>query len=300
MALVMAGPNEPDVRADFPSRQFNHVILCMPLAAHGATPADTVWMECTSQTETFGYMGSFTGNRHALLLTPEGGRLVATPRYGAQANRQQRRTDLWLDASGGAKATVRTQRLGLAQDTYAQLLHEADPVEQKKYVSNHLRLSHFTINNLRLAPAPAKNLPGVVELMNLELASVGTAAGRRILLEPNLLGRLGALPAQVGPRQSPLALPRAAFYQDTVRLHLPTGFRAENLPQPTQLTTAYGTYSSTCTTLPDGTLQYVRQLETRRPGGATLPAAKYTEYQDFRRKISQADNAQVVLVKADA
>lgn len=301
VALVGAGAEHADVRAGFPSSQFNHAILCLPLAAHGPAPADTVWLECTSQTDAFGYMGTFTGNRHALLLTPEGGRLVATPRYGAQANRRQRRTDLWLDAAGGAKATVRTRRLGLAQDDYAQLLHHADAEEQKKYVSNRLNLSHFTIKSLRLAAAPTATLPGVVENMGLELASVGTAAGQRMLLAPNVLGRLGALPPQVGPRQAPLALPAPGLYQDTVRLHLPTGFRAENLPQPTQLTTAYGTYSSTCTALPDGTLQYVRQLETRRPGsGAPLPANKYLEYQDFRRKISQADNAQVVLMKTDA
>jgi hypothetical protein len=303
MALVGAGTDEGDVRAGFPSSQFNHAILCMPLAARGTTPADTVWLECTSQTEAFGYMGTFTGNRHALLLTPEGGRLVATPRYGAQANRQQRRTDLWLDATGSAKATVRTQRIGLAQDRYAQLLHEADPEEQKKYVANRLRLSHFTITNLRLAAAPVTKpqaLPGVVELLGLELPGVATPAGQRMLLEPNVLGRLAALPAQVGPRQTPLALPPASLSQDTVRLHLPTGFKAENLPQPMQFTSAYGTYTSTCTALPDGTLQYVRQLETRRPAGTTLPATKYTEYQDFRRKISQADHTQVVLIKTEA
>jgi hypothetical protein len=303
VALVGAGPDETDVRANFPSSQFNHMILCMPLAARGLAPADTVWLECTSQTDAFGYMGTFTGNRHALLITPEGGRLVATPRYGAQANRQQRRADLWLDATGSAKATVRTQRVGLAQDVYAQLLHEADPEEQKKYVANRLRLSQFTITSLRLAAAPVSKpqpLPGVVEVLGLELPGMATPAGRRLLLEPNLLGRLSALPAQVGARQTPLALPPASLTQDTVRLHLPAGFHVENLPQPVQLTSAYGTYTSTCTALPDGTLQYVRQLETRRPAGPTLPAAKYPEYQDFRRKISQADRAQLVLIKTEA
>lgn len=303
VALVGAGPDETDVRAGFPSSQFNHAILCMPLAARGTTPADTVWLECTSQTDAFGYMGTFTGNRHALLLTPEGGRLVTTPRYGAQANRQQRRTDLWLDAAGSAKATVRTQRVGLAQDRYAQLLHEGDPEEQKKYVSNRLRMNHFTITSLRLAAAPVAKpqpLPGVVELLGLELPGMATPAGQRLLLEPNVLGRLPALPAQVGPRQTPLALPLASLSQDTVRLHLPAGFKAENLPQPVQLTSAYGTYRSACTALPDGTLQYVRQLETHRPAGPTLPPAKYTEYQDFRRKINQADHAQLVLIKTEA
>ncbi|MGI4864556.1 MAG: DUF3857 domain-containing transglutaminase family protein [Janthinobacterium lividum] len=302
VALVGAGSTHADVRASFPSSQFNHAILCMPLAAHGTTPADTVWLECTSQTDAFGYMGSFTGNRHALLLTPDGGHLVATPRYGAQANRQQRRTDLWLDATGSAKASVRTQRVGLAQDRYAQLLHDADPEEQKKYITNHLPVSHVTITSLRLAATLAPGspaLPGVVERLGLDLPGVATVAGRRLLLEPNLLGRLAALPAQVGPRQSPLALPPASLVQDTVRLHLPAGFKVDNIPEPVQLTSAYGTYTSTCTTLPDGTLQYVRQLETRRPAGTTLPAAKYSEYQDFRRKINQADHAQLVLIKTE-
>ena len=44
VALVKAGRDQADVRQDFPSSQFNHVILCMPLAAHGSTPADTVWL----------------------------------------------------------------------------------------------------------------------------------------------------------------------------------------------------------------------------------------------------------------
>jgi hypothetical protein len=302
MALVGAGADHADVRPNFPSSQFNHAILCMPLAAHGATPADTVWMECTSQTETFGYMGSFTGNRHALLLTPEGGRLVATPRYGAQANRQQRRTDLWLDASGDAKATVRTHRVGLAQDRYAQLLHEADAEEQKKYVSNRLRLGHFTVTKLHLASAPVtapQALPGVLETLGLDLPGIATAAGRRMLVEPNLLSRLTALPAQVGARQAPLALPPASLSQDTVRLHIPAGFKVENLPAPVELTSPYGVYVSRCVALPDGTLQYVRQLELRRPKGATLPAASYIDYLGFRRKIGQADHAQIVLLKTE-
>ena len=297
VALVGAGREHADVRAGFPSGQFNHAILCLPLAAHGSTPADTVWLECTSQTESFGYMGSFTGNRHALLLTPEGGRLVATPRYPAQANRQQRRTDLWLNLDGGAKATVRTRRVGLAQDTYAQLLHEGDPAEQKKYISNRLPLSQFTLASLRLAAATAGPLPAVDETLGLELPGLATPAGRRLLLEPNLLGRLPALPAQVGAREAPLALPAPALYQDTVRLHLPAGFKAENLPQPTELSTTYGTYRSACTQLPDGTIQYVRQLELRRPGSAPLPAASYADYKEFRRKINQADHTQLVLIK---
>ncbi|WP_310397278.1 DUF3857 domain-containing protein [Hymenobacter sp.] len=295
VALVGAGTDHADVRADFPSSQFNHVVLCVP-PAKGAR-ADTLWLECTSQTEAFGYMGSFTGNRHALLLTPQGGQLVATPRYGAAENRQERRLDLFLDAVGGATATARTLRTGQEQDLYAQLLHELGPGEQKKYVTDRLRLPTFTLTKFNLAAAPAGPLPGVVETLGLALPGFAQPSGKRVFINPNLLSRLPALPAQVGERQAAVWLPRASLHADTVRLHLPAGFRAETLPAPVQLSTAYGAYASQFAALPDGTVQYIRRLELKR---GRLPRTAYTGYVDFRRKISIADKAQVVLVKTES
>ena len=295
VALVRAGSDEADLRADFPSSQFNHAILCAPLSTAGRP--DTLWLECTSQTEPFGYMGSFTGNRHALLLTPEGGKLVATPRYGAHENRLERRVDLTLDASGSATATARTLRTGQEQDTYAQLLHELGPPDQKKYIVDHLKLSTFTLTRCTLAAAPAGALPGVVENLSLTLPGFAPPSGKRVFLNPNLFSRLPALPAQIGERQAEVWLPQASLHADTVRLHLPAGFKPENLPAPVQLSTPYGTYASQYATLPDGTIRYVRRLELKR---ARLPQASYPAYLEFRRKISSADKAQVVLVKTES
>ncbi len=295
VALVGAGSDEADLRADFPSSQFNHAILCVPPAKGSAT--DTLWLECTSQTEAFGYMGSFTGNRHALLLTPQGGQLVATPRYGAAENRRERRLDLFLDAMGNATATARTLRTGQEQDVYAQLLHELGPAEQKKYVTDHLKLPSFTLTKLVLKATPAGPLPGVVETLGLALPGFAPPSGKRVFVNPNLLSRLPALPAQVGERQAALWMPRASLHADTVRLHLPAGFQPETLPAAVQLSTAYGTYASQYATLPDGTIQYIRRLELKR---GRLPKTAYTGYLDFRRKISNADKVSVVLLKTES
>ena len=295
VALVGAGSDQADLRADFPSSQFNHAILCVPLAQGGRL--DTLWLECTSQTEAFGYMGSFTGNRHALLLTPQGGQLVATPRYGAAENRRERRLDLFLDAVGNATATARTLRTGQEQDVYAQLLHELGPTEQKKYVTDHLKLPSFTLTKLTLKATPAGPLPGVVETLGLALPGFAPPSGKRVFINPNLLSRLPALPAQVGERQAALWMPRASLHADTVRLHLPAGFQPETLPAAVQLSTAYGTYTSQYATLPDGTIQYIRRLELKR---GRLPKTAYTGYLDFRRKISNADKVSMVLLKTES
>ena len=291
VALVGAGEAHGDVRTDFPSSQFNHAILCAPLAQ------DTLWLECTSQDTQFGYLGSFTGNRHALLLTPEGGKLVATPRYGPAHNRQERRIDLFLDATGGATATARTTRTGQEQDHYAQLLHQLDPTEQKKYVTDHLRLPTFSLTRFSLAASSQGGLPAVVETLDLKLPGFAPPAGKRVFVNLNLLSRLPVLPATVGERQAELWLPQASLHADTVRLHPPAGFRAESLPAPVQLSTPYGTYTSQFVALPDGTVQYLRRVELRR---GRLPASAYAGYVAFRRKISLADKAEVVLLKTES
>ena len=294
-ALVAAGAEAADVPLDFPNAGFNHVILCVPPTRNGL--ADTLWLECTSQTTACGYVGSFAGNRHALLLMPQGGQLVATPRYGAAENRQERRLDLFLDAAGNATATVRTRRTGLAQEPYAGLLHALSAAEQKQYLADHLPLPTFTLTQCALAPEPGGPVPALLETLALTLPGLAPATGRRCFLAPNLLGYLPALPvAAAASRRAALWLPAAQHFADTVLVHLPASLRPETLPAPVAWRTPYGHYASQYAALPDGTVQYVRHLELR---SGHLPAAAYAAYVAFCRRINQADKAPLVLLNTE-
>lgn len=143
----------------------------------------------------------------------------------------------------------------------------------------------------------AAPVPGLVENLELTLPGLAPPAGRRIFLTPNLLSRQATPRATVGTRRADVWLDHAYTHTDTVRLHVPAGFRPEQLPTPVQLTTAFGTYSSQLRALPDGTLEYVRQLSVPR---TRFPRTDYPAYLDFRRKISAADKAQLVLIRSDS
>jgi transglutaminase-like putative cysteine protease len=294
-ALVRAGSDEQDIRTSFPSSQFNHVVLCVPLR-QSARP-DTVWLECTSQTNPFGYMGGFTGNRHALLLLPEGGKLIPTPRYGAAENRRERLAHVYLDTEGNATATLRTLRTGLEYDAVSGL-PGLELMEQKKRIGSRLSLPNFTLTKVAYQhTSPTAPLPGLTETLALTLPALAPPSGKRVFLMPNLLSRLAPPQATVGERQSDLLLDHAFTQQDTVLLHLPASLRPEQLPAPVQLSTAFGTYSSQLTTLPDGSLRYVRRLVMPR---TRFARTEYPAYLEFRRKISAADKAQLVLLKTEA
>jgi len=71
--LVSAGEVKAKIIADFPSQQFNHVFLCVPM------PNDTIWLECTSNTSPPGYLGTFTHNRKGLLVSTQKSKLVDLP-----------------------------------------------------------------------------------------------------------------------------------------------------------------------------------------------------------------------------
>jgi hypothetical protein len=124
-ALIRAGEEEK-IRSDFPSSQFNHVIACAIVAK------DTIWLECTSQTSTPNFMGTFTGGRHALLVMPSGGKLVQTPDYKSQVNTRSSNGNVSLGESGDGKVEVQVRYAGLQQESRRSLMYNTTKEEQKK------------------------------------------------------------------------------------------------------------------------------------------------------------------------
>ena len=135
--LVKAGRGE-EVDHSFPSSQFNHVFLAVPIES------DTVWLECTSQTNPFGYLGSFTSDRHVLVTSEEGGKLIKSPGYDEKLSTQIRTANVKIDKAGNATATVSTAYGGLQYENVEGQLFRS-PEDQKKWLERTADMSKTKI-----------------------------------------------------------------------------------------------------------------------------------------------------------
>jgi Domain of Unknown Function with PDB structure (DUF3857)/Transglutaminase-like superfamily len=283
--LVYAGKDSPDIQADFPSSHFNHAFLCVP------NQKDTLWLECTSQTNPFGYLGTFTSDRHVLLITENGGKLVKTPTYQVFDNQQVTKGLVALGDNNSATAEVEVLYTGIQQEMPSALIHQLGQDEQKKWILEHLSLSGVELNNFSLTEHKAK-IPSVKQAMKLSLRNIATQSGTRIFLTPNLMNQSKNIPLANPNRKSDFVQTMNYMDTDTITFQIPKNYTTEYMPEPVKIQSKFGTYSS-ATAMNGDKIVYTRQLTIKK---GQYPPSQYAEWVDFKKKIVKADKSQVVLI----
>jgi hypothetical protein len=271
---------------DFPSDQFNHIILCVPLSK------DSVWLECTSQTESAGYMGDFTGNRKALLITEDGGELVSTPHYGIKENIQVRTIKGKINSNGALVMNVTTNYKCLQQDEKSALINQLSKDKVKKYLQEDLELSTYEVSNFKYEQK--KNvLPEIDEQLDVVVDNYATITGKRLFITPNILSRGGMKLSDEEERKVDYVLDYEFRDEDNYEIEIPEGYSLEAMPSGVALKTKFGSYS--CTTKLDGNKIIYHRV--REQFGGRFPAKDQKELAKFFEEIYKADRARMVLVK---
>jgi hypothetical protein len=283
--LIRGGDDAESLRADFPGNQFNHVILCVPLGL------DTTWLECTSQRIPFGFLGSFTDDRDALLLGPGGGKLVHTPVYGKNVNTIVRKIHLCIDSAGTASVTVKASFNGLMFERVDDLLF-LSPEKQKEEITERYSIPGLKVNSFHCT-SDAEKIPSISESLDLKILNFGSLSGNRIFVSPLSLLNTFENYSDEGSRECDLVFHDCISFIDTVFLEFPKGYHIESRPSDCELKSEFGKLVCGTITYEPGIL-YTRYFE--RESGR-FPPSSFSDFIEFIRKATRQDAKKFVLVK---
>jgi hypothetical protein len=285
---IRAGEDAARMVEDFPSFQSNHVIACVPMEK------DTIWLECTSQTESPGFMGSFTGDRKAILIDEEGGHVVNTPHYKAEDNLQLRSVSAAIDAEGNLDAQIKTRFTGIQEETPHRLIYEVSDEQRQKYLNQAISLPTYQVDKSKYEEEKGR-LPAVNEFLHITSPGYASITGRRLFIAPNLFNKTNLRYHADSVRKYDIVYSESFRDIDSVTIKIPEGYVPEAMPGEVKLESRFGKYS--CSVKVEGDkLYYNRFCEKNR---ARFPAADYEALVKFQEQVYRADHARVVLVRKE-
>lgn len=285
LALIRAGADAEDVDPTFPNMYFNHVINCVPLKK------DTIWLECTSQTNSLGFMGSFTGNRKALLILPDGAALVNTIKYHTFNNSKITKATIVLDNNANASAQVQTTYNGILKEHKDYLLLEKNEGQLKKKLQNAIHLASFELVKFNLLEHKSK-IPSLKVTLDLTIQKIGNKTGSYFFMKPNLFNNQAFFISDKKTRNTDFYLNPNTYEKeeiDSLIYQIPKNLVPDKLPQPILIKTPFGEYVTTFV-FKEGTLCYYRKLVQYC---GYFVAKDYVAFKDFCMAVNKNDNQQI-------
>jgi hypothetical protein len=282
---IYGGFNSRTLIDDITVDIFNHIVVSVP------NGKDTLWLECTSQTNPFGYQGKFTGDRKALMITEEGGKIVNTIKYTADQNKQSRNAEVELDLNGNATSKIKTTYSGIQyeNDGLDNVMNNID--EQKKWIQNNTEIPNFNINSFSMVEKKDK-IPSAIVNLDLTLNRYATVSGKRVFVMPNLMNRITRVPEKLTERKTDVVRSLNYLDLDTIKFTIPESLYPEFLPEPIKINSKFGEYEASFK-FGAGKVIYTRRMKVWK---GRFPKETYNELVDFYKNVSKADNTKLVFL----
>lgn len=284
--VLYSGEEAPDMIEEFSSLQGNHAISCVPMGK------DTIWLECTSQTVSPGYMGSSTGGRKVLVIDESGGHIVRTPSYMAKDNVQSRVVTARINEEGNLDAEVNTVYTGIKQELPHALINEVNSEQRQKLLNYLLNLPTYSVEKSNYEERKGPN-PVVKEYLHVLSPNYAAVTGKRMFVSPNLFDKSQRRLSADSVRKTDF-VNRGAFSDiDSIVIHVPAGYETESLPKDIVIEGRYGKFRASYRVVGDQIVYLRRQEE----GSGRFPPAEYGEIVKYYEQLYKADHTSIVLVR---
>ncbi|SNS81541.1 hypothetical protein SAMN05421640_1352 [Ekhidna lutea] len=285
--LINAGKNASDTKKDFPMSKFNHAILTVPMAN------DTVWLECTSQTNPFGYMGSFTSDRNALLIKEQGSEIIRTKKYAPAESKKVSKYQIKLNPDGIVAIELNRVYTGLMiEENRFDDFSVADDQDQIDWFVDRSDWSSMNLEDIKFEPPTNEIVPEGKLSATFQLNNAVKKAGKRLFVP--LRGFLNSddLIVDRSTKQYPFEIGYGKTYLDSLIFEVPVGYHLESNYRDMNMKGEYG--SLDFSVIKDGEkVIMVRKLVIN--AGLHDPS-KYADFQGFVSDVKKTEVRQLVFV----
>ncbi len=304
---VMISPERGVVKPDFPLINFGHSIAAIQLpdsipdtglyaVVNDPQLGRLLFFDATDEYMPLGYLPSELQDSDALVVTPNGGKLVHIPLSSPASNRLLRTAKFDLSPAGDLSGEIHETDWGGPAAQQREEFLEVQPAKRAD-VFDHF-LSHF-LNNFNLTGASLGNLEQYDQsfVLDYKFVSPGYAssAGNLLFVRPRVVGDKNTgylrLFTEKKPRKYPIQFDEATRQDDVFDITLPAGYVVDGLPKPVQADCEYATYKSE-TSVTDGVLHYKRSFEIK---DVMIPPEKLPAIRDFLQQVAADQSTSAVL-----
>ncbi len=287
--LYASSNNKVSIDKDFVSflGQTNHVILNIP------NKGNDIWLECTSQTMPFGFLGDFTDDRDVLVITPEGGVIKRTPAYINETNSQSIKASINLLPNSNISAS-------LTRTSYGTQYNDKTRIETytKKELDKYYKYNVWDYNNnLEIQSTKLINNKDKIEFtekLDVNIESFAKVRDSSYLFKLNVFNRITGIPKRYRNRQRSIEIDRGFIDKDEFIFEIPKGFSIIKLPQNESIENKFGTYRINFEKTNDSSFIYKREFSLKK---GIHPKEDYKAYRKFRKTVAKYDNLRMELIK---
>lgn len=287
--LIKAGRSTSAIKGDFPNAHFNHAILTVPLES------DTVWLECTSQTNPFGYLGTFTSDRDALLIDGSNSKIIHTRSYKPEENIQQTNIEMSIDKNGFGTCKVRRNFSGIEveNDGFMSVVDKSEKEKSDWFVDNHswgdLKLLELSISKIDGSEIPYGSMEA-----SLEISNSAALMGKRMFYNPFIFTNIDYINVKESERSVPMEIRYPYTQIDTIQVSFDQFFHPERPIQDQNIESEFGNYSITIVKDDDeNKYTFIRSFSLNK--GHYQPT-DYARLKQFIESVQKADRQKLVLI----
>lgn len=282
---VAISTSHADLLEDFPNlNQLNHAIVAVPMEQ------DTLWLECTNARIPVGYVHEDIAGHEAILITPEGGKLVRLPQYTAADNLQESQLKLTVSEGGAVGMNCQIKRTNRQYEDALPLLTMAADERQKVMLAS-MFFPSAQVNKLQMEEEKGKAVINIS--MDANSSRYANVSGKRIFLKMNPLKAGSGNVASQDSRQSSFFLDAAYCDEENIEIALPEGYQVESMPATQEVNNQFASFKATFQKEGNVVRAHYRLVMN---AGVYAPNL-FAEFVKTRKAIATAYRQQLVLVK---